>query len=406
MARGRHDRRRPQNKSVLRFETLENRLAPSVSVINGDIRIAGTPGSDVGSVSFDSLTSTYQVTVNGITSSIASSRVTGGDVIFTGGDGNDRFQNRTGLRATASGENGNDTLIGGDGNDTLDGGAGNDYLTGGVGSDALYSGRTLCKLQHPHRRQRPGPGRRLRQGPCTASPRMTAVGRRRQRRLPVTTATTRCTAAPAATGWPAERSDFLDSSAGNDLLMGTYDGSAERTSRPTPCGRRPTLYGGDGDDKMYGGSGNDWIYGDQGNDFLDGQQDNDVIFAGTGDDWMSGGTGNDHLDRQEDNDVSFANEDNDTLYGGTGNDHLDGGGGVDWAFADAGVDTLYGGAGNDTLYGGAGNDWFFGDREFILTARANDTSMSTAAPATTPLRGTALRSLIGQQQSRPLRMVK
>jgi Ca2+-binding RTX toxin-like protein len=71
-------------------------------------------------------------------------------VIFYGGDGDDIFVNATSVPAVASGQGGNDILVGtaaganvflgGDGNDVLVGGAGNDVLFGEGGDDVLFGG--------------------------------------------------------------------------------------------------------------------------------------------------------------------------------------------------------------------------------------------------------------------------
>jgi hypothetical protein len=62
------------------------------------------------------------------------------EIVFEGGDGNDKFTNRTNIDSTAYGGLGNDTLYGGSGNDKLYGGEGNDVLYGGGGHDSLYGG--------------------------------------------------------------------------------------------------------------------------------------------------------------------------------------------------------------------------------------------------------------------------
>lgn len=88
---------------------------------------------------------------------LADANLTLGDVLISGGDGNDILWANVG-NDTVNGGNGNDiidggpgndilngdagddTLYGGDGNDTLDGGTGNDTLYGGKGDDRLYGG--------------------------------------------------------------------------------------------------------------------------------------------------------------------------------------------------------------------------------------------------------------------------
>jgi Ca2+-binding RTX toxin-like protein len=62
-------------------------------------------------------------------------------VEFSGGDGNDYLNaSNTDTPILASGDAGNDTLIGGDGNDTLIGGAGSDLIIGNGGNDTLIGG--------------------------------------------------------------------------------------------------------------------------------------------------------------------------------------------------------------------------------------------------------------------------
>src|SRR5262249_12484566 len=64
----------------------------------------------------------------------------GGDVFFTGTAGNDYFRNDTWLRSHASGNDGNDYLIGGWNTDHLSGGHGSDHLYGRQGVDYLNGG--------------------------------------------------------------------------------------------------------------------------------------------------------------------------------------------------------------------------------------------------------------------------
>jgi len=55
-------------------------------------------------------------------------------------DGNDYFNNKTGLPATVGGGDGDDNLLGGTGVDTFNGGPGKDVLHGGFGNDVLEGG--------------------------------------------------------------------------------------------------------------------------------------------------------------------------------------------------------------------------------------------------------------------------
>jgi Ca2+-binding RTX toxin-like protein len=67
-------------------------------------------------------------------------------VIFSGGDGNDKFDGSgTSTPLQLNGDAGDDTLIGGSGNDVITGGDGVDTLTGGAGSDQfVYSGNAFA----------------------------------------------------------------------------------------------------------------------------------------------------------------------------------------------------------------------------------------------------------------------
>ncbi|MGC4032041.1 MAG: peptidylprolyl isomerase [Tepidisphaeraceae bacterium] len=143
----------------------------AATVTDGILTINGTANGDKIAVSRKS--TNYLVTVNGVTSSFATSTVTsmqiyglaGSDLItladtvyattyIEGGDGNDNITGGSGddvINAgagddtvyTGSGSNrvagadGNDTLVGGIGRDRIFGGAGNDSINGGAGRDIL-----------------------------------------------------------------------------------------------------------------------------------------------------------------------------------------------------------------------------------------------------------------------------
>lgn len=149
----------------LQLETLEERANPSAYLSSGDIIVVGNNNAD--SVTVDQINiqnvQYYRVNESGQYTWFVASSVNGGDVKFWGYGGNDYFRNNTGLRTTAYGHGGNDTLIGGsnvdylygmDGNDYLYGMAGNDYLQGGNHDDVLVggSGRDLMWGQNGHDR--------------------------------------------------------------------------------------------------------------------------------------------------------------------------------------------------------------------------------------------------------------
>ena len=61
-------------------------------------------------------------------------------IIFRGHQGDDRFNNKTGVSSRADGGSGNDSLYGGRGDDWLYGGDGSDLLRGRRGQDSLNGG--------------------------------------------------------------------------------------------------------------------------------------------------------------------------------------------------------------------------------------------------------------------------
>lgn len=126
-------------------EALQDRLTPTVSVLNGNLNIVGTNASDT--VSVAQVGSVYQVTENNpvdrslpaVVTSVPVASVTG-VINFDGKDGNDTFTNYTARDCVALGGFGNDTLHGGYGHDTLIGGSGDDRLYGWGGNDTLDGG--------------------------------------------------------------------------------------------------------------------------------------------------------------------------------------------------------------------------------------------------------------------------
>lgn len=117
------------------------------------------------------------------------------------------------------------------------------------------------------------------------------------------------------------------------------------TNRPATCGgKKVTIYGTPGDDRITGTDGADVIHGLQGHDHIRGLDGNDTICGGAGHDLLTGGQGFD------------------VLYGAQGNDHLsaNGSGRDDIAgsrmFGGAGHDKLVGSNRWDRMQGGPGND--------------------------------------------------
>jgi len=112
-------------------------------------------------------------------------------------------------------------------------------------------------------------------------------------------------------------------------------------------GRRATIVGTKGRDRLKGTRKADVIAGLGGNDKIDGLAGNDIICGGPGKDTIKGSKGNDKL---------YGDAGQDNLSGGAGKDKLSGGAGNDKLTGGAGNDKLSGGAGADKLSGGAGKD--------------------------------------------------
>src|SRR4051794_7125377 len=127
-------------------ESLEPRKLLSANQITfqattSTVLVEGTSGADTVSVYADASNNLHVSLSNALgNQDVTFARASVAQVKFTGGDGNDYFQNPTSTISTALGEGGNDTLLGGLGNDTLDGGDGDDSLIGGDGNDTIFGG--------------------------------------------------------------------------------------------------------------------------------------------------------------------------------------------------------------------------------------------------------------------------
>jgi|GEM_PF-3551471 len=122
--------------------------------------------------------------------------------------------------------------------------------------------------------------------------------------------------------------DVIAGLGGNDTIAGL--GGAD-----TICGGRgaDVVHGGAGADLIDGGGGGDTLYGDGGNDQIFGRAHIDRVYGGGGADTLSGGLANDRLFGQAGNDALYGNGGNDRLNGGPGNDYLDGGASADVCLA-------------------------------------------------------------------------
>lgn len=134
------------------------------------------------------------------------------------------------------------------------------------------------------------------------------------------------------------------------------------------------IWGGGGDDVITGGpNGNDTICGGPGNDTIDGGRGYDSLHGGGGDDDLDGGTGSDTIDGGEGNDVVSGDKGSDGLHGGGGDDvligfkgpdKLNGGAGNDYVDGQQGSDKIDGDGGDDKLLGDKGNDQIDGGTGF------------------------------------------
>ena len=354
----------------LTIESLEPRrllaLSPiSFSVDSGRIRIEGTEGADSVVVSAETTSIRVQVVSvgnnnpedNGIfEEQFPIAEVT--LISFAGGDGDDHFLNQTDVIARATGDEGNDLLIGGDADDLLRGGNGNDRLVGGGGDDELIGGDGVDVLSG-------GAGNDLLEGEAGADQLFGGQG------------------VDHLVGGPGD--DQLSGEEGADLLRGEDDDDVI-VGGPD----NDQLWGGAGNDILFGLEGNDELRGHVGNDHLYGGEGNDLLFGDDGNDLMSGGAGEDELDASYGNDILIGGDGQDILEGKEGDDLLIGGrttysdGSSEYVALmsvwsnlpsyDARVDVIqdqhfWAGLRSedsvfddlvvDSVFGGSGQDWFF-----------------------------------------------
>ncbi len=141
--------------------------------------------------------------------------------------------------------------------------------------------------------------------------------------------------------------DVIVGLGGQDLILGGR-GDDLICGNSNPSGRPfQELYGERGKDKLKGGSERDYVVGGAGNDVLMGRKGRDGIAGDAGDDRSLGGEGRDYMPEGDGNDI---------VRGGQGADHLEGGFGKDAVFGDYGDDYVIGGDGRDHLNGGRDSD--------------------------------------------------
>jgi Ca2+-binding RTX toxin-like protein len=142
-----------RTKARLNVERLEDRRVPAGGILlsSGIVTLDGTSGADVAHVVQHGNKIVIDMTTSdGATVVRSFKRSQLRRIDFQGGDGNDTFINRSTVKATAVGGNGNDffqagksgdILIGGSGTNTLIGGSGHDRLVGGPHDDVIIAGK-------------------------------------------------------------------------------------------------------------------------------------------------------------------------------------------------------------------------------------------------------------------------
>lgn len=153
----------------------------------------------------------------------------------------------------------------------------------------------------------------------------------------------------------------IKGTAGNDRIVGKkasdviYGGGGNDVITGGPNGN-DTICGGPGNDSINGGRGFDSLHGDGGNDVLQGETGSDSLNGGEGDDDLSGSKGADGLNGGGGDDVLVGFKGPDKFSGGSGDDYVDGQQGSDKIDGDDGDDKLLGDKGNDNIGGGGGQD--------------------------------------------------
>ncbi|MBI1311547.1 hypothetical protein GC176_09595, partial [bacterium] len=348
-------------------------------------------------------------------------------IVFTGEDGNDRFDASLATgNVNLTGNGGDDVLIGGSGNDTLNGGSGKDELVGNTGDDLVQGqGSTGDTLDGGDGNDTLNGGsgndliREFFSGNVTlTNSMMTGRG----------TDTVISAERAMLTGGGAAQlidlsafftagltSSIINAGGGDDTILATDGGDIINGG-----GGSDLIIANGADDRVFGGSGADTVNGGAGNDFIKGLGGSgDQLIGGPGNDTLNGGRGVDRVIASADadftltvssltgdgNDVLLALEiaeinagdsdnlidvsafigfrgfvqvrafgGNDTVIGSAGPDVINGGDGNDSLVGNAGNDVLNGDAGNDTLLGKEGDDTLNGgdDNDGLSGADGND----------------------------------
>jgi hypothetical protein len=130
-----------------------------------------------------------------------------------------------------------------------------------------------------------------------------------------------------------------------------------RLSSGSRCkGKRPTIVGTTGRDKLEGTKRRDVIVTGPGRDMVKAKGGRDLVCGGTGKDKLKGGGGRDWVNGMRGRDKVSGQRGKDRPVGGRAGDRIRGGGGRDRLSGGKGKDRLDGGKGVDGLAGGAGRD--------------------------------------------------
>lgn len=270
----------------------------------------------------------------------------------SGGDGNDTLLGIEGI----AGSQFNDTLVGDENFNTLIGNKGNDVLMGGDGFDTADYSNASAKVTVNLALGTASGG----DGNDTLDSIESVIG-----------------------------SNFSDSLIGGNADVYSLSGGKGNDSLVSGNGYHNSLNGGEGDDSLVSGSGyHNFLDGGEGNDTLIGSSEsNDEMTGGKGSDIIIGGDGfgfdqvfylgsssavvinlaNGTASGGEGNDVLKGIEGiigstfNDTILGDINHNKLDGYDGNDTLSGNLGDDSLFGSYGNDLLLGDNGSDQLYGD---------------------------------------------
>lgn len=150
-------------------------------------------------------------------------------------------------------------------------------------------------------------------------------------------------------------------------LLGAY---SPALAGPSCMGRRATLVGTGGPDRLEGTRGSDVIAARGGKDLIIAKGGRDYVCGGGDEDLISGGRGGDRIRGEGGRDTMFGFGGADVLHGGPGRDVLFGGRSPDRLYGALGSDILDGGTHDDKLidrggvyqgfWGGPGDDYIAG----------------------------------------------